>query len=255
MSARPDRPAGHHRRAARRVRGDGRRRSSAPRTRRTSRSAATARPRCSTPPARWSCRPSTSRSTSARCRPPSPPCSARTTPPGVSWILNDPYAGGTHLPDITVITPAFDDGGELLGFAASRAHHADVGGRVPGSMPADSTTLDEEGVVIAPRVARRRRDRRARRADAPARAAPRRPARAARRQPHRRAAPARARRARRASTRCARRPPPCSTTPSGARAPASRRSTDGDARGRDVLEAREGDLELRARPRRSTATS
>jgi N-methylhydantoinase B len=74
--------------------------------------------------------------------------------PGVSWVLNDPYAGGTHLPDITVVTPAFadEDGGELLGFAASRAHHADVGGRVPGSMPADSKTLDEEGVVIAPRV-------------------------------------------------------------------------------------------------------
>jgi N-methylhydantoinase B len=71
--------------------------------------------------------------------------------PDVSWVLNDPYAGGTHLPDITVVTPAFHDG-ELLGFAASRAHHADVGGRVPGSMPADSTTLDEEGVVIAPRV-------------------------------------------------------------------------------------------------------
>jgi N-methylhydantoinase B len=70
---------------------------------------------------------------------------------GVAWVLNDPYAGGTHLPDITVVTPAFHDG-ELLGFAASRAHHADVGGRVPGSMPADSKTLDEEGVVISPRV-------------------------------------------------------------------------------------------------------
>src|ERR687888_927586 len=52
--------------------------------------------------------------------------------PGESWILNDPYAGGTHLPDITVITPVFA-AGELIGFAASRAHHADVGGRVPGS--------------------------------------------------------------------------------------------------------------------------
>jgi N-methylhydantoinase B len=74
--------------------------------------------------------------------------------PEVSWVLNDPYRGGTHLPDITVITPIFDatDDDELLGFAASRAHHADVGGRIPGSMPADSTTLDEEGVVIAPRV-------------------------------------------------------------------------------------------------------
>jgi N-methylhydantoinase B len=72
--------------------------------------------------------------------------------PGVSWVLNDPYAGGTHLPDITVVTPAFGEDDELLGFAASRAHHADVGGRVPGSMPADSKTLDEEGVVISPRV-------------------------------------------------------------------------------------------------------
>jgi N-methylhydantoinase B len=71
--------------------------------------------------------------------------------PGVSWILNDPYAGGTHLPDITVVTPAFHDG-ELLGFSASRAHHADVGGKVPGSMPADSTTLEEEGVVIPPTI-------------------------------------------------------------------------------------------------------
>ena len=68
--------------------------------------------------------------------------------PGRSWILNDPYAGGTHLPDITVVTPAFAPG--LIGFAASRAHHADVGGPTPGSMPADSTTLADEGVVIPP---------------------------------------------------------------------------------------------------------
>jgi len=71
--------------------------------------------------------------------------------PGVSWILNDPFAGGTHLPDITVITPAFDTtNAELIGFAASRAHHADVGARLPGSMPADSRSLEEEGVVIPP---------------------------------------------------------------------------------------------------------
>jgi N-methylhydantoinase B len=69
--------------------------------------------------------------------------------PGVSWVLNDPYSGGTHLPDITVVTPAFA-GDELIGFAANRAHHADVGGPTPGSMPADSTTLEEEGVVIEP---------------------------------------------------------------------------------------------------------
>jgi N-methylhydantoinase B len=70
--------------------------------------------------------------------------------PGVSWILNDPATGGTHLPDITVITPVFHRGA-LIGFAASRAHHADVGALRPGSMPADSRTLEEEGVVISPR--------------------------------------------------------------------------------------------------------
>jgi N-methylhydantoinase B len=66
-----------------------------------------------------------------------------------SWILNDPYRGGTHLPDITLITPVFA-AGELLGFAACRAHHADVGGPTPGSMPATSTRLEDEGVVISP---------------------------------------------------------------------------------------------------------
>jgi N-methylhydantoinase B len=68
---------------------------------------------------------------------------------GDAWILNDPYRGGTHLPDITLVSPIHVDG-ELTGYAASRAHHADVGGRVPGSMPADSRTLDDEGVVIEP---------------------------------------------------------------------------------------------------------
>ena len=73
--------------------------------------------------------------------------------PGRAWVLNDPYRGGTHLPDITVVTPAFATGGdELLGFAACRAHHADVGGPTPGSMPADSRTLADEGVVIEPQV-------------------------------------------------------------------------------------------------------
>jgi len=71
--------------------------------------------------------------------------------PGVSWVLNDPFAGGTHLPDITVITPVFGDHRSLLGFAASRAHHADVGGALPGSMPAHSRSLADEGVVIPPR--------------------------------------------------------------------------------------------------------
>ncbi|HTR74739.1 MAG TPA: hydantoinase B/oxoprolinase family protein [Solirubrobacterales bacterium] len=69
--------------------------------------------------------------------------------PEVEWILNDPYRGGTHLPDITLVSPVFVDRG-LFGFAASRAHHADVGGPTPGSMPAFSRRLEEEGVVIAP---------------------------------------------------------------------------------------------------------
>jgi N-methylhydantoinase B len=69
---------------------------------------------------------------------------------GTPWVLNDPFAGGTHLPDITVITPVLD-GSQLVGFTASRAHHADVGGPTPGSMPADSTSLEDEGVVISPR--------------------------------------------------------------------------------------------------------
>ncbi|HEY1853697.1 MAG TPA: hydantoinase B/oxoprolinase family protein [Solirubrobacterales bacterium] len=69
--------------------------------------------------------------------------------PGRSWILNDPYRGGTHLPDVTLISPVFL-GEELFGFAASRAHHADIGGPTPGGMPADSRTLDEEGLVIPP---------------------------------------------------------------------------------------------------------
>jgi N-methylhydantoinase B len=72
--------------------------------------------------------------------------------PGRDWILNDPYCGGTHLPDITLISPVFSGGG-LLGFVACRAHHADVGGVMPGSMPAHSTRLDEEGVVIPPTIA------------------------------------------------------------------------------------------------------
>ena len=64
-------------------------------------------------------------------------------------MLNDPFLGGTHLPDVTVVVPAFDESGVLLGFAATRAHHADIGADRPGSMPL-STVLDEEGVLIPP---------------------------------------------------------------------------------------------------------
>ena len=69
--------------------------------------------------------------------------------PGDAWMLNAPYNGGTHLPDITVVTPVFAAGGEELRFVvANRAHHADVGGITPGSMPATSRSIEEEGVVL-----------------------------------------------------------------------------------------------------------
>ncbi len=68
---------------------------------------------------------------------------------GDSYVLNDPYNGGTHLPDITVVTPVFDDQGQdILFFVASRGHHADVGGITPGSMPPNSHNIIEEGVLI-----------------------------------------------------------------------------------------------------------
>ena len=69
--------------------------------------------------------------------------------PGDVFVLNAPYNGGTHLPDVTVITPVFDEPGtELLFFVCSRGHHADIGGMTPGSMPADSKTVEDEGVLI-----------------------------------------------------------------------------------------------------------
>ena len=69
--------------------------------------------------------------------------------PGDVYALNDPYHGGTHLPDVTVVTPVFDDrGGAILFFVGSRGHHADIGGVTPGSMPPFSTRIEEEGVQI-----------------------------------------------------------------------------------------------------------
>ena len=69
--------------------------------------------------------------------------------PGDVYALNAPYAGGTHLPDVTLITPAFDEAGQdILFYLGARGHHADIGGRTPGSAPPDSTHIDEEGVLI-----------------------------------------------------------------------------------------------------------
>ena len=69
---------------------------------------------------------------------------------GDAYVLNDPYRGGTHLPDITVIVPVFYDGhGDMpAAFVAARGHHADIGGIAPGSMPPESRTIEEEGVLI-----------------------------------------------------------------------------------------------------------
>ena len=69
--------------------------------------------------------------------------------PGDAYMLNAPFNGGTHLPDVTVITPVFDRQGEtILFYVGSRGHHADIGGRTPGSSPPDSTHIEQEGVVI-----------------------------------------------------------------------------------------------------------
>ncbi|MCE9619998.1 MAG: hydantoinase B/oxoprolinase family protein [Planctomycetes bacterium] len=70
--------------------------------------------------------------------------------PNQAWVVNHPRFGGSHLPDLTVITPIFSAQSELIGFAANRAHHAEIGGTRPGSMPPDATTLAHEGVVIEP---------------------------------------------------------------------------------------------------------
>ncbi|MFW9924062.1 MAG: hydantoinase B/oxoprolinase family protein [Candidatus Thorarchaeota archaeon] len=69
--------------------------------------------------------------------------------PGDSFILNDPYLGGTHLPDITIVTPIFIQE-ELVGYSVSRAHHNDIGGMTPGSMPGNATDIFQEGLRIPP---------------------------------------------------------------------------------------------------------
>ncbi len=75
---------------------------------------------------------------------------AGTMKPGDVYVLNAPYNGGTHLPDVTTITPVFDARRKrkVLFYVAARGHHADIGGITPGSMPPDSTTVEEEGVLI-----------------------------------------------------------------------------------------------------------
>jgi N-methylhydantoinase B/oxoprolinase/acetone carboxylase alpha subunit len=69
---------------------------------------------------------------------------------GDQWIVNDPFAGGTHLNDVTLVAPCHADDGRLVGWAANRAHHADLGGAAPGSLPADATEIQQEGLRIPP---------------------------------------------------------------------------------------------------------
>jgi N-methylhydantoinase B len=69
--------------------------------------------------------------------------------PGVQYAVNDPFAGGTHLNDLTLVRPVFVDGGHV-GWVGNRAHHADVGGEAPGSMPAHAVRLDQEGHIVSP---------------------------------------------------------------------------------------------------------
>ena len=170
--------------------------------------------------------------------------------PGDAWILNDPFRGGTHLPDITVVTPGLRAPAELLGFAASRAHHADVGGRdARARCPPTPRRLDEEGVVIAPTRARRRgaidelwsRQMRAARASAWPTCAPSSPPTAPAQ------AAARARRARWAPTRLRDGMAETWTTPSAARAPASPRCPTASARPPTCSRAADG------RPRAAAA--
>lgn len=70
---------------------------------------------------------------------------------GTMALVNDPYSGGSHLPDLTLISPVFFEG-ERLAFTANRAHHADIGGESPGSMPGLSTSIHDEGVLVKPRI-------------------------------------------------------------------------------------------------------
>ncbi len=75
---------------------------------------------------------------------------------GTMALLNDPFRGGSHLPDLTLVAPVYFEG-QLVAFVANRAHHADVGGVSPGSMPGLSTDISEEGVLISPRIVVRKR--------------------------------------------------------------------------------------------------
>ena len=132
---------------------------------------------------RCSPRPSTSRCTWGRCRRRSHAVidELGELGPGEQAIVNDPFAGGTHLNDVTVVAPVLARR-RLVGWVANRAHHADLGGAAPGSMPADATDIHQEGLRLPPDAADRRGAGAAARELAHAGRARRRPGRAAGRQ-------------------------------------------------------------------------
>src|SRR3954451_22391191 len=71
--------------------------------------------------------------------------------PGDVFAINDPYSGGTHLPDITLVSPVVPgEAGDIIGYSVTRAHHSDVGGMRPGSAPSDSREIFQEGIIIPP---------------------------------------------------------------------------------------------------------
>ena len=123
-----------------------------PPIRSTSRSGSTSPARCFPPTARSSPTRRTCRCISARWTARSKPSSARTrakSAPGDSYLINAPYNGGTHIPDLTVCTPVFDRAKKkILFWVASRGHHADIGGIAPGSMSPIATSIEEEGIYI-----------------------------------------------------------------------------------------------------------
>ena len=167
--------------------------------------------------------------------------------PGEPWILNDPYAGGTHLPDLTIVTRT------ALGYAVTRAHHADVGGSEPGSLPPGSTTLEEEGVVIPPTRLDDSALEAPRLADAQPGRAPRRPPRAARGPPSRRATDRGALREEAAGSESPRRWPSSSPTPSASCAARSGSCPTAASRARTRSRRRRA-CSRSERPRRSRAT-
>ena len=159
-----------------------------PRSAPTSRSAPTARPRCSPPTGELLVQaehiPVHLGSMPAAVRAAIDATAATDVGPGDQIVLNDPFAGGTHLNDVTLVAPAFVDD-ELVGWVANRAHHADLGGMAPGSMPPDALEIDEEGLRLPPMLLDGRRRGEVRVELAHARRAARRSRRAERREPAR----------------------------------------------------------------------